>query len=306
MIANLCRRLKSWGTTAFRSVSSPTQALSALWQKDKPVEHVPRWRVELVANRDLWDRLLIPFIVNHNLQGESWLHDLREILTGQEQADAVLRFLTQHVQDARCKVAYENGMFVLYSSDFENRTDAKEVRDLAVEVVWILNGLIQLGFGRLFPSVTVRRIIETTSLGERRVEELNEPSPPAALPSDPVRLAESTTVEGWLSSALQDSKVAEALHYYANEANWFNLYKVYEVIRDDVGEPTIDHWQGKSKRKAFHATANTARMAPNRLRYDARHSTAGPGGKTAPGQQMTLEEAQGYVVSILLEWLRTK
>lgn len=265
----------------------------------------PRWRVELVANRQLRESLH-PFLLRNDLQDETWVPELLELFTGQEQANVVLIFLGEHVRHPRCTVVAEASMFVLVSTDFDTLTDALQVRDLAADLVWVLNGLIQLGFARLFANLSVGRVIELRPTGEEMEHPFEEQPTPPHLPLDPVSLADSNAVELWLAAALKDSKIAEALHHYADDGNWFNLYKVYELIKADVGDNGIAVWKGQANLNAFRGSANAARIDSTRIRHDARHSTEGSGANKAPKRQMSLAEAQTYVLSILLEWLRTK
>src|SRR6266702_6251345 len=95
-------------------------------------------------------------------------------------------------------------------------------------------------------------------------------------------------------------EVHEALNQLANETNWFNLYKVYEIIELDVGKKTLDTWtQGKND--DFTYSANNAHSS----QYAARHSsvTYGPSLKR---KSLAPSEAAELITNVFLQWLKTK
>ena len=95
-------------------------------------------------------------------------------------------------------------------------------------------------------------------------------------------------------------EVNEALHHLANETNWFNLYKVYEIIEHDVGKKTLDTWtQGQND--DFTYSSNNAHAS----QYAARHSSVkyGPSHKR---KSLAPSEAAEFITSLFLQWLQAK
>src|SRR5260370_6605691 len=95
-------------------------------------------------------------------------------------------------------------------------------------------------------------------------------------------------------------EVDEALHQLANETNWFNLYKAYEIIEDDIGEKTLDTWT-HGKYENFRYSANNAHAS----HYSARHSSV----KFSPSirlKAMAPSEGAEFITNLFLQWLQTK
>lgn len=101
--------------------------------------------------------------------------------------------------------------------------------------------------------------------------------------------------------ALSDrsAPVAEALALLGTPAllGWFELYKLYEVLRSEV-DPVAAGWTTKAQLSAFTASANR----PDVSGADARHARM-PG--AAPQRTMTLPEAREYVTALVRTWLES-
>lgn len=48
-------------------------------------------------------------------------------------------------------------------------------------------------------------------------------------PQDPAR------IDSWLKKSKQDNNVGDALRFLC-EQNWINLYKIFEIVKDDVDD----------------------------------------------------------------------
>ena len=44
----------------------------------------------------------------------------------------------------------------------------------------------------------------------------------------------------WFNLAQRDTNVADALRQFARSHEWFDIYKVYEIIRDDLGSKKLN------------------------------------------------------------------
>lgn len=200
-------------------------------------------------------------------------------------------------------VIEENGSYYLKSSDFDSLSSADEVRERAIAIIDMLNGAMKLhihDFRGVFEdgvtlikedgsrhhyvylgcSIAARVKVSaavTTSNGTQQV---------APQPSN---------VESWLSLAKDDKAVADALHLF-RENTWISLYKVYEIIRADVGGKKaiiMNGWATNGRLGQFTQTAQYARHASKEL--------------TPPKEgPMSIREGESLIRGILLSWFRSK
>ena len=206
-------------------------------------------------------------------------------------------------------VIEENGSYYLKSSDFDSLSSADEVRERAIAIIDMLNGAMKLHIhdfrgvfedgvtiikedgsrhhsvylgGSIAARVKVSATV-TTSNGTQQI---------APQPSD---------VESWLSLAKGDKAVADALHFF-RENTWISLYKVYEIIRDDVGGEeaiTTNGWATKKRLKRFTRTAQSRAALGDYARHASKKYTP-------PAQPMPIHEAESLIRGILLSWFRSK
>ena len=208
-------------------------------------------------------------------------------------------------------VIEEDGSYYLKSSDFDSLGSADEVRERALAIIEMLNGAMKLHIpsfrgvyeagvtlieedGRrhhyvyLEASITLRSKVSanltvTKSNGTRQI------APP---PSN---------VESWISLAKTDKAVADALHFFRDNT-WISLYKVYEIISEDVGgEEAIirNGWATERRLSRFRQTAQSKAALGDQARHAA--SRFKP-----PSRPMTIREAGSLLRGVMLSWLSSK
>jgi hypothetical protein len=102
--------------------------------------------------------------------------------------------------------------------------------------------------------------------------------------------------------ALTDARVALALELFAHDPNWYDLYKVLDVVEEDVGgERALEAkgWVPQSELKRFTQTANSQGAAGS----DARHARDA---FRPPKVPMPLADAVDLIRRLLIAWLATK
>ena len=206
-------------------------------------------------------------------------------------------------------VIEENGSYYLKSSDFDSLSSADEVRERAIAIIDMLNGAMKLHIhdfrgvfedgvtiikedgGRhhyvyLGGSIATRVKVSATVTTSKGTQQI------APQPSE---------VESWLSLAKGDKAVADALHFF-RENTWISLYKVYEIIRDDVGGEeaiTTNGWATKKRLKWFTRTAQSRAALGDYARHASKKYTP-------PAQPMPIHEAESVIRGILQSWFRSK
>ncbi len=109
-----------------------------------------------------------------------------------------------------------------------------------------------------------------------------------------------SNVESLLNLAKDDKAVADALHFF-RENTWISLYKVYEIIRDDVGkkdEIIRTGWVGKELNR-FTYTAQSRAALGDAARHAAKKFQP-------PPKPMPFHEAESLIRGVLLSWFHSK
>jgi len=208
-------------------------------------------------------------------------------------------------------VVEENGFYYLQSSEFELLTSADEVREQGIALIEILNGAAKLHRDN-FQDVSEDGVIRVEDDGGRSHYVYLEGSLTIRSKVRPNLTVTTTngiekkddrptTIETWIGIAREDKLVADALHFFREDTP-FNLYKVYEIIRDDVGGEHAmvkKGWVSKPELSRFTQTVQSR----NVLGDHARHASE----KYKPSAQpMSLSEAKLLIRGILLNWMQTK
>lgn len=229
----------------------------------------------------------------------------------------LLSYLLISLQRLPHQVIEEDGQYYLVSSkfdSFESLTTFQEFNLCADRVIDRLNSLIKLKFqvhssiaktglvlyvdeGGLLHLVTMETIGMIND--EIRVYAGDNFFQDAAH-QQPDFLNNKLLEEG------NDPSLDDVLRYYANDVNWFNLYKVYEVIEHDA---RINH--GKLDLLKQDTVENFTYSANNfkASKYDARHSSKKfEKSSSQPTKRipMSLNDAKNFIDELVKEWLLTK
>jgi hypothetical protein len=227
----------------------------------------------------------------------------------------LLPYLIASLQDASNRIIEEDGQYYLASShfdSFESLTAFQEFNEHADRVIARLNALLKLQF-------QVHSSIAKTGL----VLYIDESGLLHLVTADTIHFADEIRgyagdnffqdasrlhpdlLTKWLEEG-NDLSVDEALRYYANEVNWFNLYKIYEVIEHDIRSRQVDlTLLRQDKAEDFTYSANNFKAS----KYDARHSSKKfekPSSKPTKRTTMSLNDAKNFIDDLLTQWLKTK
>jgi hypothetical protein len=113
--------------------------------------------------------------------------------------------------------------------------------------------------------------------------------------------SKESKVDNLLEVAKQFKPIDDALHFFS-EPTWINMYKVYEVISDDLGgEHKLKNvnWVDKSDIDRFTGTAQSRQLIGD----DARHAKAKYIG---PNKPMNIQEAKILIKTLMNAWIDSK
>jgi hypothetical protein len=203
------------------------------------------------------------------------------------------------------------GRFFLQSSSFNNLNTRKEVRSIGSEILMLLTGSTRLALGGKTPftigsvhgtgedgvCTTFLQFVDTVVVRDFVSVEIHEANGSAKT------FHPAQDVPKWIKLGFSDKKVAKALRLFgASKHDWVSLYRLYEVIEEDVqtdDEIVKRGWATRASIKRFKHTANS----PSSTGDASRH---GKESTSPPGDPMTLPEAKALIELILHSWLRSR
>ena len=229
-------------------------------------------------------------------------------LTGEE---ADLAPLTQSFTYGDIQVSKEDGKYLLASARFEELTDANDVKDVALIIVAILNGVCRvalngtepIGIGNALRRADNGKLHTYLLAGTGEFRRRGIPATMTAMRADSTVQKPVDSVKQWASLSLVDQAVAKVMRINAlGLLEWANLYRVLEIIADDVGGfDTIEirNWMPRGSTSRLKWTANSADI----LGLEARH---GIQNHQSPPNPMTIGEARRLVRALTWHWLESK
>jgi hypothetical protein len=199
----------------------------------------------------------------------------------------------------------EGNTTVLVADDFESLIDSFQVREGAKSLIDLINGVLFLHDAARSPvrigSVRENRdgnwsshaVLEADSLVLRT--KIGTPTlvlnGVAAAPKPPPE-------RKWFQDAISDDVIADVLTYLRAKPDWFELYKAFERMRDDInrrsgGQHQLDTmgWPNKTELNYFTKSATVHRHSPPKW------------GRLNPTTAMKLDDARSFVRRLAQIWL---
>jgi hypothetical protein len=225
-----------------------------------------------------------------------------------------LRELAKSLTKDDLCITERNGQFFLETTRFSGLTTIEELRSAASDLLSILTGAVRLSLGGRTP-LQIANIAKVREDGTRDIFGSMSATIQVKVSCGGKITRSDGTVEVinpadkvpiWVNVALKDLKdtsVKKALQLLGiYKHSWVSLYRLYEVIEEDVGgidKIANEGWATKKAIKLFKRTANS----PGAIGHLARH---GKEYTTSPSDPMDLGEAVALVKVILHNWLRSK
>jgi hypothetical protein len=220
-----------------------------------------------------------------------------------------LDFLPRLLQSPGCTVGKEGDTYYLRSQEFSTLEDAGDVKRRADELLRTLKGAAAAALHEDIESVSVHGISREEDSGGPRTQFIF-PGPVVfrgrarvianlTNATGPTDATGPSVLDWWMEVGTRDSPVAEALACFASgESDAVNLWKVYEIIREDVGgkERVVSSgWATGDEIDVFRHTVNCPAALGRRARHAAR--------KCSESEHMSLKEAYSLVGKVLRAWV---
>jgi len=216
--------------------------------------------------------------------------------------DLDIRTLSSSLRGTGWQILKEGDSNYLVSDILDALSDAKEIKSKADQLLDTSNGVANVIHVNHVP-VRSGNVYLINSAGTYDIAIIFDTIKSRSRVSEVILslngVAQKTYSQQLLDLAELDAAVRDALHFF-NENTWWNLYKVYEIVRADVGgSKRLHRLMSKSKLDPFTHTAQS-RDAIGDL---ARH--ADPSIK-APARPLTLDQASLLVRNLFKEWVSRK
>ena len=204
----------------------------------------------------------------------------------------------------------------LYGSDrFEGCTDSNQVLKIAEEELLILSGVLKVA-RESRDSLKIGGVFRMNANGRRdifvHIHEGARATAEVGVLSVSVTGPDGKTITNAPSPrtvilsrvALEDAAVTKAMRLLAapDSESWVSLYRLYEVVKADVGgeQALKQHaWGSTTDFERFRRSANSVTVAGDRARHGSENTQP-------PTKPMTVEEAVAFVNYIVNAWLATK
>lgn len=220
--------------------------------------------------------------------------------------ESLLR-LAPRLQSPDLHIEEVDGEVYLLSSLFETLSTREEVFALAQDLVPALRGAMRIA------GVREREPIHPQAVFERKEDGTETNTQFIVIPTLVVHaevFAPTILINGVAAQpaplraelALRSTAVRTVLALCAGEPSFVNLYRITEMVIDDVGgQAALDGlgWVPRAERRRFFQTANSL----DAVGMEARHGTRSV---PSPATPMTLEEATELVHSLVEHWLDSK
>ena len=210
-----------------------------------------------------------------------------------------------HVESGSILVVEEDDSFYLTSGHFSDLVDAHDVMKMATDLLETINSILRL-YCIPLGAISIGNSTHSIEDGQREGFTFLEGEFDARtveysieafhneldIDHDPLSLG------NWFSLSISNEAVRDALHFFHLD-NWSSLYKVYEIVKDDIGgEGRIVElgWASRTQLREFRQTSQSVDVLSDEARHGIRKYPP-------PSSPTTLTDARNLIRLILRRWL---
>ncbi|MCI0518778.1 MAG: hypothetical protein L0Z70_00795 [Chloroflexi bacterium] len=200
-------------------------------------------------------------------------------------------------------IVQDGDKFFLKANEFGVAPDAASVRTRARDLVKIIANAMYLQNRDTRP-ITTGLIIHIDDDGQQRRFAFMEGKSQGRGVASGTLIDKASTLPSehnairFFRTASNRGDVADALAYFS-QGDWINLYKAYEIIKDDIGNETRLIKLGGVSRSELKRFTQTA-QSRDAIGDDARHASKK---YQAPIKPMSVYEARALIGNLLQKWI---
>lgn len=205
----------------------------------------------------------------------------------------------------------KNHDYYLLADSFQECASENEISEAASKLVALIGGASRLALGGNIP-ITQSETVKVNEDGSKSVFVCFQDTIHArdsfyiSIIDGEGNVVEeikpADDVPNWVFLGMKDEAVAKVFRLLTQPLDWVGLYRIYEVIENDIGGLDALISMGcatKARVKLFKHTSNS----PGAIGDNARH---GKESSQPPLQPMHLHEARNLVESLINPWLKGK
>lgn len=198
------------------------------------------------------------------------------------------------VQFSITKVADE---YFICSENFNGTKDTNIISKIAEDYLEKINGILKLKFQDYNPIALAYLFVFEDENGTNKIlamsAEIKGRSDLTANANNTAEEIENKKRE--TEGLLNNSVASEVFHFYSQPTTWINLYKIYEIIKDNIGKKKVEAILTDKQLSRFTGTA----QSKSQIGDEARHAAKKFIGHKDP---MTINEASDLIRKLILEW----
>jgi hypothetical protein len=218
-----------------------------------------------------------------------------------------IEILQSQLRTIDWKIIKETDGYYLTSEFLCLSENVSEIVSKGKQIIDLLNGALSLHH-RNHKRINTDSIVQIDEKGNRSVSVIIDKIIEVRLRVNPVVIRNGviieeenpSQIEDWIAIAQKHESVRDVLHFFA-EITWWNLYKIYEIINDDIGGKNRIYKLGsKSKIRLFTQAAQSRELLGDHARHASKKKYP------APKTSMTIEEAYNLIKSLFENWIKLK
>ena len=106
-------------------------------------------------------------------------------------------------------------------------------------------------------------------------------------------------IETWLDKSQTNQDIRDVLHFF-NEITWWNLYKIFEIIRDDAGgQKGLYKLADRNELKHFSQAAQSRELLGDKARHASKKYKA-------PLVDLTIDQGTDIIARLFRNWVTKK
>jgi hypothetical protein len=222
-----------------------------------------------------------------------------------------VKYISQVVKAVNMSIIQEDGEFYLKSDEFNTMNNASKIFEYANQFLKVAFSIANLYYEKI-DSISCSSVTCINDKGEKsvfiflsstikvstRVESSIIVTDSQEITSELER--QEKEYEVFINAARKDKNILDAINFYLTP-NWINLYKAYELIKDDVTEKKIISYGWASKRNIsrFKQSAQCRELLGNEARHASKKYPL-------PSDPMDIDEAKYFIKYLLFDWMKSK
>lgn len=222
-----------------------------------------------------------------------------------------IELISQIIKSTNSSIILEDGEFYLKSDEFNAMNNASEIFEYGNQLLKVAYSIANL-YNEEVDSIRCSSVMCINDKGEKSVFifvsdviKISARANCAIVTTDPQEITnelerQQKEYEVFINAARKDKSILAAINFYLTP-NWINLYKIYELIRDDVTEKKIisNGWVTKRNISRFTQSAQSREL----LGDEARHASKK---YPPPSDSMDINEAKNLIKYLIFDWMKSK